>query len=296
MSAERAADLTRVQALFWRLLTAPEGVASGAAQLVRSGELGSEDLSFLIRPDPADRKGGQLGSVERLDIYADMYFYRLRDALAEDFARLKRRIGDTSFHNLVTDYLWAHPSRHFSLRELGRALPEFVRGHALEREFPALADLAALEWARVDVFDEADALPLSQQELLEGGVSAPDAFRIGLIPAARLQVVDTRVLPLWKRLDTDEAAPTVDPLPDGDGASGSVLVWRRDAAIIHRSLPADEAECLGAVAAGGVSLAQLGERLVAVQPDDVSEQGVAERFAALLSLWAQDSVLVRLEG
>ena len=296
MTAPNAPDLSRVQALFWRLLTAPEGVASGAGQLVRSGELASEDLSFLIRPDPPERQAARLDSVERLDIYADMYFYRLRDALAEDFPRLVRRIGDTRFHNLVTDYLLAHPSRHFSLRELGRALPEFARGHALEREFPALADLAALEWARVDVFDEADAETLSQQELLEGGVSAPDAFRIGLIPAARLEVVDRRVLPLWKHLDADEAAPSADPLPDGDGASGFVLIWRRDGAILHRSLPADEAEWLRAVAAGGMSLAELGERLVGAQPDDVPEQQIAERFAALLSRWAQEALLVRLNS
>ena len=293
MTALSDLDLSRLQALFWRLLTAPEGVANGAEQLARGGELDSADLSFLIRPDPPERGEGRLDSVERLDIYADMYFYRLRDALAEDFPRLARHLGETHFHNLVTDYLLAHPSRHFSLRELGRALPEFVRGHALERALPLLADLATLEWARVDVFDEADGHPLSQQALFEGGVSAPDAFRLGLIPAARLLAVDLRVLPLWKELGDEDAGTAADP---SSGAAGSVAVWRREGSILHRSLLRDEAICLRALADGGTSLAQLGELLADAQPEDAAEQQIAERFAGLLARWAQDAVLVRLNG
>jgi hypothetical protein len=60
--------LRDVQSLLWRLLSAPEGVSKGMAELHRAGELGSQDLSFLVRAD------ARLGPVERLDIYADMYF------------------------------------------------------------------------------------------------------------------------------------------------------------------------------------------------------------------------------
>ena len=46
---ERFPELREVQALVWRLLTTPEGVRQGAAELVRRGELASEDLGFLVR-------------------------------------------------------------------------------------------------------------------------------------------------------------------------------------------------------------------------------------------------------
>jgi len=274
-------DLRGVEELFWKLITAPEGVVRGAAELHRQGALESEDLSFLV---PANDR---LGSAEQLDIYADMYFHRLRDCLEEDFPVLAARVGGARFHNLVTDYLLAHPSTHFSLRELGRALPGFLDGHPLEREIPVLADLARLEWARVDVFDDADAAPLSREELLELGASAPEEARLGLIPAARLLRLDASVLPLWKRLDAgeaEEAAPAAGPR----GETSAVRVWRKGFAIFHRSMQPDEERCLAALASGGASLAELGELLAGT---DASEAQLAQRFAALLDLWSQDQIL-----
>ncbi len=192
---QRFPDLRGLQSRFWGLVSAPEGVAKQVAELHRAGVLESEDLSFLVRPD------ARLGPVERLDIYANMYFYRLRDCLTADFPKVAARVGAARFHNLVTDYLLAHPSTHFSLRELGRALPGFFRTHPLQREFPVLSDLAQLEWARVEVFDDADAAPLTREELLEAGGSAPDSFGVALVSSIRLLRVDASVLPLWKQLD-----------------------------------------------------------------------------------------------
>ena len=278
MTVQRFPDLRGVEELFWKLITAPEGVARGAAELHRQGALESEDLSFLVPPN--DR----LGSAEQLDIYADMYFRRLRDCLAEDFPVLLTRQGDARIHNLVTDYLLAHPPSHFSLRELGRALPGFLDGHPLEREFPALADLARLEWARADVFDDADSAPLSREELLELGVSAPEKPGLGLIPAARLLRLDASVLPLWKRLDAGEGEEAAAPR----GETSAVRVWRKGFAIFHRSMQADEERCLEALARGGASLADLGELLAGA---DTPETQLVQRFAALLDLWSQDQIL-----
>jgi len=283
---QRFPDLRGVEELLWKLITAPEGVVRGAAELHREGALESQDLSFLVPPN--DR----LGSAEQLDIYADMYFHRLHDCLAEDFPVLVARLGGARFHNLVTDYLLAHPSTHFSLRELGRALPGFLDSHALERELPALADLARLEWARVDVFDDADAAPLSREELLELGASEPERSGLGLIPAARLLRLDRSVLPLWKRLDageSKEAASAAGPR----GEISAVRVWRKGFAIFHRSMQPDEERCLIALASGGASLAELGELLAGAEPPDAAETQLAQRFAALLDLWAQDEILTR---
>jgi hypothetical protein len=284
VKVQRFPNLRGAEELFWRLITAPEGVVRGAAALHREGALESEDLSFLVPPN--DR----LGSAEQLDIYADMYFHRLHDCLAEDFPVLVARLGGARFHNLVTDYLLAHPPAHFSLRELGRALPGFLDSHALERELPALADLARLEWARADVFDDADAVPLSREQVLELGASDPEKSALALIPAARLLRLDASVLPLWKRVDAgegEEATSAAGPR----GETSAARVWRKDFAIFHRSMQPDEERCLEALASGGASLAELGEFLASADPADVAESQLAQRFAALLDLWAQDQIL-----
>ena len=129
-------DLARTQQLVWQLITAPAGVEDGIRRLRQQRALEGDDLSFLVAP------GRKLDPTEQLGIYADMYFYRLRDCLAEDFPRLASHLGEVGFHNLVTDYLWAHPSEHPSLRELGRRLPGFLARHELAATHPGAADLA----------------------------------------------------------------------------------------------------------------------------------------------------------
>ncbi|MEN8183539.1 MAG: DNA-binding domain-containing protein [Myxococcota bacterium] len=279
----RFPDLAGVQALVWRLIAAPEGVRRGAEELHREGRLASEDLSFLVPPDE------RLEPPERLDIYADMYFYRLRDCLAEDFPKVVARVGPVHWHNLVTDYLLAHPSTHFSLRELGRALPGFLERSELTKRFPALEGLARLEWARVDVFDETDAAPLTREDLLAQGAAAPASAAFALVPSTRLLRLDASVLPLWKSL---EEQGVENGTPRAGEKTAGVLVWRKTFAIFHRSLEADEERCLWALAAGGATLAELGELLATAQPPGAAaERAAAERLAALIDRWARDALL-----
>ncbi len=281
---QRFPQLRDLQTLFWQLLTAPEGVSKGADELRRKGEIESEDLAFLVRPD------ARLGSVERLDIYADMYFYRLRDCLEEDFPKVAALIGEARFHNLVTDYLLAHPSTHFSLRELGRPLPDFLSSHPLASEFPLLPDLARLEWARVDVFDEADAPPLSRRRLLEEGLSEPERFVVTLVPSARLLRADASALRLWRHLHSGDGAARDDPPDIFQDKTSGICVWRKEFTVFHRALPGDEESCLEALGSEGTTLAQLGEILLE-QPPNASPQQIAQRLAELLDRWARDELL-----
>lgn len=277
--------LQDVQTLIWRLITAPEGVARGAEALREEGTLASTDLRALLRPSAT------LSAHERLDIYADMYFYRLRDCLAEDYPNLAKWIGPRRFHNLVTDYLLAHPSRYPSLRELGRALPGFLEDHALGPEFPLALGLAALEWARVDVFDETDAELLTRAELLEHAAVAPEACRVALVPAARLLELAGGVLPLWRGLEDEQADA---PSPARTAAAQprtTACVWRRDFAVYHRSLAADEARCLEALAREPSSLVALGEVVLGAAGEGADEQAAGRRFAELLDLWTADGLL-----
>ncbi len=262
-------DLQATQTLFWQLIMAPKGVAAGAAELRARGTLESESLEFFVRGDE------RLGAAARLDVYANMYFYRLRDCLAEDFPKLAAHIGSDHFHNLVTDYLLRHPSRHPSLRELGRALPRFLALHPVGDLFSAAPDLAVLEWARVDVFDEIDAVALGVAELLNCGEAA-----LRGIPALRLISIDPRALQIWRDGGSSE---TADPV--------WVLVWRRDLEVHHRSIEADEAECLQQLAGSGADLAELGEQIAAARP----EGEAAERLAQLLGRWAANRILM-LDG
>src|SRR5262249_29167428 len=151
-------------------------------------------------------------------VYADMYRLRLRAALASTYPRLAEILED--FDDVADEYFAAHPSRAPSLRDCGRALPDFLDGW--------LADLARLEGARDDVFDAIDE-PVRD----EAAVRARGADRIGELPvqlvaAHRLVDVSHAVETTWR----DGAPPT-------PGAR-TLLVWREGASVGHRPVPPDE--------------------------------------------------------
>ncbi len=94
-----------------------------------------------------------LSAEERVDIYANMYFYRLLEVLQEDFPATLAMIGAERFHNLITGYLIEYPPAHFSISYAGKSSRGFHSATIrLREEFPFLADLAQMERALIEVF------------------------------------------------------------------------------------------------------------------------------------------------
>ena len=143
-------QLKHTQGLLYRLIAAPGGVAEG---LEHERGLPRGGLDAVIGGDP------RMTTVERLDIYANMYFFRLLEVLKEDFSAVAAVLGEDNFHNLVTGYLTEYPPTEASVFWAGRYLADFLRTHPLRREYPYLAELAALERAIVEVFCARDIEP-----------------------------------------------------------------------------------------------------------------------------------------
>ena len=130
----------------------------------------------------------QLTPFERLEIYNRQYWYRVLAALAEDFAALRSVVGSRAFEQLSIAYLGDHPSRSFSLRNLGSKLAEWLVDHpkfAGRRQRLAL-DVVRIEWAFVEAFDNAERSPLTLDQIatLDGN------SRLGLQPHLRLLALD----------------------------------------------------------------------------------------------------------
>jgi putative DNA-binding protein len=305
-----SSDLRSTQELFWTLITAPEGVRPAVEDLGRRGLLETRVLDDVFKGD------SDLPAVERLDIYANMYFYRLLDCLAEDFPKVLAAIGPEHFHNLITDYLLRHPSEHPSLRHLGRHLPGFIAGHPLASEHPWLADLARLDWARADLFDAADAVPLSRDALARLPQERAGQARFAFVPAFALLRFEHEVVRFWRRLEDDAAAGPGDVASHGratgnaarettviDESPGhaqgvemhrerprrrptAARVWRRDFVVYHRGIDEDEAACLESVSAGD-SIAHICQRLSAGR----SVAKATERAGRMIQGWLDDGIL-----
>jgi hypothetical protein len=304
-------DLKRTQELFWRLITAPQGVAQGLSSLAGRGEIKKPEISWMIHGDE------RLNSTGRLDIYASMYFYRLRDCLADDFSKVTAVIGGARFHNLITDYLLVHPSSSWSLRDAGSMLPRYLAEHPLGEEFPFIADLARLEWARIEVFDDTDAEVLSRDEITRIPPAGIQEIKLRAVPALRVMKLDWNIAPLWLALDEAEqgeestganSAATGGDQEFEDQPPASILrpgnkdsylkVWRHDLTLFHSSMNADESACLRAMMGQGATLPLLCEVALGKQaegrvPANPQERQTlaSQRMATLLDLWLREGLV-----
>jgi hypothetical protein len=112
---------------------------------------------------PNDR----LTSVERLEIYNRVYWFRLLSSLADDFPGLRAVIGQEAFDKVLLGYLTEMPSVSYTLRDLGSRLESWLRAHhdLISSNDRMALDMVRLEWADIEAFDAAEYPVLSQAEL-----------------------------------------------------------------------------------------------------------------------------------
>ncbi len=115
----------------------------------------------IIKPN--DR----MTSAERLEIYNQVYWFRILSSLAEDFPGLRAVIGQRIFDKLLVAYLTELPSRSFTLRNLGSRLETWLGDHPefAPKNARLALDMVRLEWADIDVFDSAEYPKLTEDDL-----------------------------------------------------------------------------------------------------------------------------------
>jgi hypothetical protein len=240
--------LAELQQRFWRLMTAPEAVDVSLADLA-ARDPGLVPLAGWIRA--AD----EATAIERLNVYANGYFFRLQGILRDDYPKLAQLVGAAHFQNLATGYLLAFPSRNPSVRHIGRDLAAYLDGHELTATWPILPDLARLEWARGEAFDAADAPAVGEAALAAVPPDRWPLVRLRLQPALRLLRLAHPVHRVWLALEKG------DPPPEIAAAPTAVVVWRRGFRVYHRAVPPAEMAALESAAAGD-TFAALCERVL----------------------------------
>jgi hypothetical protein len=130
--------------------------------------------SFIKRND-------RLTSFERLEIYNRQYWIRIRQCFYEDYPGLRAILGDKKFEKLADAYLANYPSQSFTLRNLGLRLVKFIEDEPrwVSPHKQLALDLASLEWAHTEAFDNAAESPLQLEEL--AGLN-PAKIRLRLQP------------------------------------------------------------------------------------------------------------------
>lgn len=274
--------LRDLQALLYRLITAPEGVTQG---LAAERGLKPGALDDLIESD--DR----LSAVQRLEIYANAYFHRILDCLKEDFPATLAVLGDDNFHNLVTGYLIEYPPTEPSISFAGRHLADFLHRHPMRERWPFIAELAYLERTLIEVFHAGEAQALNAEAMRSIALADWPALAMRTHPALAIVDCEWRVDELLREAGNaaDQPGRYSDALARTAPARAavSVLVWRRNARVHYRALERAERAALG-LASTGASFAALCEMAAA-------EAGGEEPVALinrLLTRWLDEGLLV----
>jgi len=224
----------------------------------------------------------------RLGVYADAYRLRLLDVLGNDYPTLRAAAGAGSFERIGRAYIEAHPSDTPSVRWFGRHLPEFLRQSPGWERHELLAELAAFEWRKGEVFDAPEATPL---ELAAVAAVPPESWpEMRLLPQPALRRLDLR----WNVPALCQAQEAQQKLPQAIAAAAPVrwLLWRdAELDIRWRSLGEDEGAALDA-ALEGASFGAICELLC----QWVEAEQAPMHAAGLLKRWIFDGLLVELEG
>jgi hypothetical protein len=164
-----------------------------------------------------------------------MYFWRILEVLREDFARTAAVLGPAAFEDAVRGYVVRHPSEHPSIRWVGRALPAFLASTPPEGAPPWIAELARLEWARLDLFDAEDAVPIGVEALRTVAPADWARLRFTAIPALSTFASEWPVDRIWAAVGEGFTERTWQP------ERVVLRVWRQDFQVFHAPLaPAEE--------------------------------------------------------
>ena len=107
---------------------------------------------------------------KRILNYNQQYWYRLFSVMQEEYPLLAYLLGYQEFNHLVSDYLTACPSHHYSLNFLSEDLPVFVQdskkwGDELYIEAIRLERIFIKAFDALQAKDDLSSIPLTQEDL-----------------------------------------------------------------------------------------------------------------------------------
>jgi hypothetical protein len=230
--------------------------------LERRADAGELAQAFTASQDLAERAG----------VYADAYVWRQVEALHEDFPKTKAYFGCETFDALAQAFVYAHPSRHPSLAKRGTGFAEFLRAHDAR-----VANLAALEWARAEIFDAPASETVSLSVMQQPGV---ENARLQLIPALAVITLAHPAVALWRALDQESE------LPAAVAAAETIVIWRAADTVYHAAIDADEAAAIAA--------ARAGQTVAEICACFAEHTDPAQRAGSVLARWFADGMVAAL--
>jgi hypothetical protein len=263
-----AASLAALERWMQAVVMHPEGAEAGlrsqpARRLLPEA---ARDPSGVVLPSK------QLSAVERLEIYAHMYFARLVEVMEAEYPSVRQLLGPHAFAAACRRFVAKHPSRSRMLNGLSAGFPDYLAKTLPRTNRNGLVvDIARIERAMEDVFDAPAAVPMSAAEFAAVG----EATRLRLNPALALLELRYPANTYMNALRRGER-PRI-PRP----RATFVIVFRRGVQVLRRDQEPEQFRLLRALAAGKPLAA-------AVRASIGRNSGSADRVGRRLGRWFEE--------
>jgi uncharacterized protein (UPF0276 family) len=281
--------LSETQALMWRAISFPTGVAdmlAAATPAVR------ERYAAMFAETPS------FSRVQRLEVYANDYYWRLAGVLELHFPAVAWMLGHVQFHNLVTDYVLVSPSREPDLRRYSRGFPSFLSQHEEGERAPELVEVAWIELDRVQILDLPDERPLTREAFEAIELDRWPGLRFATSKSVRLRATSRPFTPMFALCR--EGHPLAHARQRHPPQPGHTLIWRRDLTVYHRDFHGDrdapEARALLAMLDGRTFLEICAAASGATQIEGLAGDAAAPmQVAGWLRRWVDDGLIIAVE-
>ena len=250
----------------------PEGAEAGLRSRHARGLL----RQAVRAPESIVLPSRQLTSVERLEIYAHMYYARLLEVMEAEYPTLRQLLGPHAFAAACRQFVAKHPSRTRTLGSLSARFPEFLAKTLPRSNRNGLAvDVARIERAMEDVFDAPRAEPMTAAEFAALGAGDWEGVRLAVTPALRLLELRHPANAYMNALRRGERPRAPRP------RATFVIVFRRGFSVIRRDQEPEQFRLLEALVAGRPLAA-------AVRASIGRRSADADRVAKRLGRWFEE--------
>jgi hypothetical protein len=256
-------ELDRLQRWMQEVVVHPGSLEDAIVSPGAEREIPARRLGDVVAP--SDR----MTSAERVGVYHGMYLMRMEEALETDYPVIASYLGADGFAELVQEYVGVHPSTSYTLNRLGDHVPQFFLDHPDRPDAAFLHDLARLELALTEVYDEQESPVLSTEELQSVPPEAWEDARLRPISALRLLALRHSVIPHLVAFHEDKPGPTP------RRRASWVAIYRRDYSVLRLELSRAEHDLVRALTDG----APLGEALSAAAAKQKSARKQAKIFS-----------------
>lgn len=227
----------------------------------------------------------RLSPVEQLEIYREQFWLRHTSSLVEDFPGLGGILGQSDWEKLVELYLGHVAPESYTLRDLGKRLPEVIEAADWLPHRALCLDMARLELAYIEVFDAPDLPPLAPERLATIPEESLAEARLVIAPWVRLLTLRYPVADLRRQLRAQ--ADEDDSVAIPEERAQQLVVYRRDLRLWDMPL--------GSVAHGFMSGLAAGKSLsasaeLAAQGEE-AEAELAGNIGAWLAEWTAKGLI-----